>query len=53
VTAHSKRTEPGDISADVYVVVKDMPISGQHINVEVRPYYIGGDGPALPGARPG
>ena len=46
--------EPSDdMCAEMRVVVKDVPISGQHINVEVRPYYVGGDGPALPGARPG
>ncbi len=40
-------------SSDVHVLVKDVAISGQHVKVEPRPYYVGEGLVSEKGARPG
>ena len=40
-------------SSDLHVLVKDVAISGQHVKVEPRPYYVGEGLMSEKGARPG
>jgi len=41
------------VSERVNVMVKDVPIKGQNLKVEPRPYYVGGDVTAESSLRPG